>query len=207
MPLLKRHSTLLLGIWKVEESVEELLSMLDKQEQYLPFLEKTKAESRKKEWLATRVLLKELLGEESPIAYNPDESPYLPERPGCFISISHTKGYVAVYCGQEKGVGVDIEHTAERILKIKHKFMSPEELAWIEPEHQVEHLLICWCAKETLFKLIRQTEVDFREHLHIEPFRCGEMGEVNVRETKTPASESFKLEYIVTPEFVLTFSR
>lgn len=207
MPKLERHSALLLGIWKIEETVDELLALLDKHAYYRPFLERGKSESRRKEWLATRVLLKELLGEELPVAYHPDGSPYLPDKPGLFLSVSHTKGYVAVCCSPLRRVGVDIEYRSGRVLKIKHKFMSDEELSRIDAGHEAEHLLLSWCAKETLFKLIGQTDVDFRKHLHIHPFAYAETGSITVWETKTPEAMTFELAFEVTPEFVLTFSR
>lgn len=43
--------------------------------------------------------------------------------------------------------------------------MNPEEEAGIDKEHETEHLLLHWCAKETLFKMIGQEEVDFLHHL------------------------------------------
>lgn len=207
MALLKRHSSLLLGIWKIEETEAELLNLLDPHKAYQLFLNKHKVETRKKEWLATRVLLKELLGEELMIAYHSDGAPYLPDRPDMSISVSHTKGYVAVYCKEGAPVGIDIEYWANRILKIKHKFLSEEELEMVDQENETGYLLICWCAKETLFKLIRQDEVDFRGHLHINPFAYSPEGEVEVWESRTPRRESFILNYLVTPDIVLTFNR
>lgn len=207
MPLLEKHTDLLLGIWKTEETVSGLLALLDRHDRYLPFLESCKSESRKEEWLATRVLLKELLGEELAVEYHPDGSPFLPEKPGFFVSISHTKGYVAVYCSPLKQVGIDIEYQAERIQKIKHKFMSEEELSRIDPACETGYLLLCWCAKETLFKLIRQMDVDFREHLHIHPFPYGKEGKISVWETKTPKTKAFELAFKVTSEYTVTFSR
>lgn len=207
MPLLLKHPSLLLGIWKIEETVPGLLDMLEPKDAYRAFLENSKAESRKKEWLATRVLLKHLLEEELLIAYHPDGSPYLEERPDTAISISHTKGYVAVYCSSTERVGIDIEYRSDRIRKIKHKYLSEEELSRVDPEHEAEHLMVCWCAKETLFKLIRQEEVDFRSHLHLKPFGYAGCGELEVWETKTPREEGFTLSYQVTPDFVLTFNR
>lgn len=206
MPLIQRHPSLLLGVWKIEETVSELLSMLEGEGFYTSSLESFRTENRKKEWLATRVLLKELLGEELRITYEEDGSPYLSEAPDMMISISHTKGYVAVYCCENKRVGVDIEYLSDRVVKIKNKFLSEEELSCIDLADEAKHLLIYWCAKETLFKLIRQTGVDFCRHLHIEPFPLQKEGFVQVRETKTSKAEVFKLAYIITPEFVFTYN-
>lgn len=207
MPLLEKHPSLLLGLWKIEESESDLLDQLNRHDDYRSFLTHCKAEARKKEWLATRLLLKDILGEELIIAHHADGAPFLPDRPDMAISLSHTKGYVAVYCRPTPPVGIDIEYRAERIQKIKHKFLTESELAAIDPAHETNHLLICWCAKETIFKLIRQKEVDFRSHLHIKPFPYTPEGAILVYETKTSLKESFVLNYRVTPDFVLTFNR
>ena len=63
MPVLFKYTEPLLGVWKIEESSEELLSMLEQTSEYLPFLQQIKTEKRRQEWLASRVLLKELAGE------------------------------------------------------------------------------------------------------------------------------------------------
>ena len=79
MPVLFKYTEPLLGVWKIEESSEELLSMLEQSSEYLPFLQQIKTEKRRQEWLASRVLLKELAGEELLIAYHDDGAPYLPD--------------------------------------------------------------------------------------------------------------------------------
>ena len=96
------------------------------------------------------MLLKELLGEEARVDYHSTGAPFLACVP-LYISISHTKDYVAVIL-DKRPTGIDIEYRSDRILKIRSRFMNPEEEAGIDLEHEVEHLLIHWCAKETLFK-------------------------------------------------------
>ena len=77
MPLLMKHTGPLWGIWKIEESSEVLLSLLRNREEYLPQLELIRAEQRRREWLACRVLLQELTGGPACIAYRPNGAPYL----------------------------------------------------------------------------------------------------------------------------------
>ena len=60
MPLLFKHTEPLLGVWKMDETSDELLAMLELQSEYQPFLQQIKTEKRRQEWLASRVLLKEL---------------------------------------------------------------------------------------------------------------------------------------------------
>lgn len=194
-----------LGIWRIEESEEQLLAQLSRLDEYLPFLERVKGVERRREWLASRVLLQQLLGHEARIAYRPDGAPYLPDEPWQ-ISISHTKGYAAVLLQTDPPVGIDIEYRAPRILRIRSRFVSAAEEAGIDPAQEVEHLLVHWCAKEALFKMIGQQEVDFVDHLHVQPFPLQPCGMIEVRETRTARQATFRLAYRLFPDFVLVCS-
>ena len=169
MPLLLKHTGPLWGIWKIEESSDTLLSLLQNGEVCLSQLELIRTEQRRREWLASRVLLQELTGGPARIAYRPDGAPFLPDLP-LHISISHTKGYAAVLLQERPAAGIDIEYRSGRVSKIRSRFMNPEEEAGIDKEHETEHLLLHWCAKETLFKMIGREEGDFLRHLHVLPF-------------------------------------
>ena len=154
---------------------------------------------------ASRVLLQELTGGPARIAYRPDGAPFLPDLP-LHISISHTKGYAAVLLQERPAAGIDIEYRSGRVSKIRSRFMNPEEEAGIDKEHETEHLLLHWCAKETLFKMIGREEVDFLRHLHVRPFPYAEEGSFTVYETRTGQGAVYQLNYLVTPDFVLTRS-
>lgn len=203
MALLYKQSSPLHGVWKMEESSDELLSMLEHKSDYASFLEQVSAEKRRQERFACRVLLKELLGKETRVDYRPTGAPYLACIP-LHISISHTKDFVAVIL-DNRPTGIDIEYRSDRILKIRNRFMNPEEEAGIDPLHEVEHLLIHWCAKETLFKIIGCEGVDFRKHLHVESFPYSPSGTFTGRETRTNSCREYKLAYQVTPDYVLTW--
>lgn len=205
MPVLFKHTRPLFGVWKIEETSDELLSMLVLRSEYLPFLQNIKTEKRRQEWLASRVLLKELSGSELLIAYHEDGAPYLPDS-AYHLSISHTNGYAAVLLQEQPAAGIDIEYYSTRILKIRSRFMSPEEDASVDPDNAVKHLLVYWCAKEALFKMIRQQDVDFIEHLHIEPFTYADSGQIKAYETRTGDTQSYTLSYEVRPDFVFVYS-
>ena len=66
-----------IGIWKMEETAEEMWSLLQHKIWYQPEFSRLKAEQRQKEWLATRLLLKEMLGHEAIIHHHPSGTPYL----------------------------------------------------------------------------------------------------------------------------------
>ena len=204
MPVI--HLTPTIGIWKMEKSSEEMFSMIENKNLYATDLSQLKAEQRKKEWLATRLLLREMLGFETNIYHQSSGAPFLPSEIKKNISISHTKGYVAIMLTDiELATGIDIEYRSERVLKVRKRFMNPEEEDFIDPLHETEHLLICWCAKETLYKIINRQEVDFCRHLHIQPFSYSKNGVFTVYETHSSQRLSFKLMFQVKEDFVITW--
>lgn len=200
MALFLTHKNPFWGVWKMEESTEKLLSRLN----HPPLPPDIQSERRRQEWLAVRVLLKELLGEEPRIAYRSNGAPYLPDRK-LYISISHTKGYVAVILDERFPVGIDVEYLSDRVHKVRSRFLCPEEEEMIDAGHETEHLLVCWCAKETLFKLIGQNEVDLRRHLRLSPFAYNTSG-CFIAETRKPHKALYTLSYIVNKYFVMTWS-
>ena len=64
MGLINKQTVPLLGVWRMEESVEELLALLDRPEEQADFLRRVTAEGRRREHLASRVLLKQSCREE-----------------------------------------------------------------------------------------------------------------------------------------------
>lgn len=205
MPLIEKHTNPLRGIWKIEETSGELLERLSRKEAYLPYLATLRTEHRQQEWLAVRVLLKELIGEELLIDYRNNGAPYLPES-SLYISISHTRAHAAVLLQESPAVGIDIEYLSDRVLKIRNRFLSPSENDAIDPAHEVEHLLVHWCAKEALFKMIGRQGVDFISHLHINPFEYQPSGRIEVYETYGSQPVFYRLAYQVHPDFVWVWS-
>lgn len=192
------------GIWKTDETPEELLAMLPHREKYRQDMQRFAAEHRRLEWLAVRVLLYILLGEEKEIAYYPTGKPYLVDA-SASISISHTKGYVAVALGAPTAeVGIDIEQYGERVQKVAHKFMREDELPASYRGTETWSLLLHWSAKETMFKCMNASEVDFRKHLHILPFTIGERGVFSAEEYRTAEKRIFTVSYLLGSDFVLT---
>ena len=206
MPLLQKHQSPIWGIWKIEESWEELLQQLEHRETYLPLLKRYKSEGRKSEWLSVRVLLKELTGSEMGILYHDSGVPYLSDSL-LHISISHTKGYAAVLLSPHKPVGIDIEYRSERIHRIKSRFLSEAELELLG-ELSTNKLLVCWSAKETVFKMLEQKTADLQKDIQIVDFNSENMsGIIMVKETLISRSTIYQIAYMITPDFVVTHSR
>ena len=164
------HSTLdnmpfLLALWSPIETNEELVHQWESLtvSQQMPLF---KAEHRKREWLATRLLMSKLGVEQHDFLAN--GKPILP-RGG--LSISHCKGSVAVVTS-EVNIGLDIQEPTEQIFTIRSKFCSATEWSWLETHREtLRALTIVWSAKEAIFKYWGE-EVDFAQHIEILPFEC-----------------------------------
>lgn len=193
------------GIWKTDESIEELLALLPSPEGYAQELLRFTSSHRRLEWLSVRVLLYTLLGEQKEIAYYPNGKPYLSDH-SFFISISHTHGYVAVILSSTAEVGIDIEQYGTRVHKVAHKYMRPDEVTTAYQGDTTWSLLLHWSAKEVLFKCMNTSEVDFREHLHILPFEVEAQGEFRAKEYRTAQKKEFLIHYLIGVDYVMTWN-
>ena len=119
------------------------------------------------------------------------------------ISNSHSKDYAVVLLHKHKKVGVDIENYSYRILKIEKRFISDNE--YIDPKNRTLHLILHWCAKETLYKLMDSTKIIFKEHLHIHPFQIQNIGVIKACESLSQDTTVFDIYYEVNPNFVITW--
>lgn len=207
MPIYRtyKQGDLTVGVWKVDESVEQLRSMFHDFSIYAEGYSRFSSESRKREWLAVRVLLKELCGGEKGIAYHPSGKPYLADG-SMHVSFSHTRGYVAVALHPSSEVGVDIEQYGVRVQKVASRFVREDERVSIESGDEIYGLLLHWSAKETMFKLMEEEAVDFIKHLQILPFEPKESGIFEANEKRSGRDRKFLIHYDTHPDYVLTFA-
>lgn len=205
MALLLQHTadTFQWGVWKSSESVEELLTLLPHSAFDKEKLDAFTSSNRKLEWLSVRVLLYQLLGEEKQIEYESDGKPHLADR-SQYISISHTRGYVAVILSTVAEVGIDIEHYGQRIHKIVSRFMRDDEKAGTYDGDITWGLLLHWSAKEALFKCVEGSEADL-QRLRLEPFEVEQRGTFGAQEYWTEQQQFFFVSYLIHPDFVLTW--
>ena len=189
----------------MDETVEQLRSMFHQFSMYEAGFSRFTSESRQREWLAVRILLKELCGEEKKIGYLPSGKPYL-EDGSMRVSFSHTKGYVAVAVHPFAEVGVDIEQYGTRVQKVASRFIREDEHVSVASGDEIYGLLLHWSAKETMFKLMEEEAVDFVSHLHIRPFQLQPSGTFQACEYRSQHGRTFLVHYDTHPDFVLTFS-
>lgn len=89
-----------------------------------------------------------LLGFDSIIAYKESGQPFLENYPELFLSISHSRAWMAVYVS-EKPVGIDIEFENSRIFYGASYYINEKEEHYIS---DIKCLHIIWGAKEAFYK-------------------------------------------------------
>ncbi|MFN3555847.1 MAG: 4'-phosphopantetheinyl transferase family protein [Bacteroidales bacterium] len=166
-----------IGIWEINESVEQLYGRLKLSEEEENVFASLKTPTRKQHWLAYRLILPYLVRENelTSITYDEYGKPYL-NNGVRHISVSHSGKYSALIASPDYTVGIDIEKIEDKIHRVKHKFLNDIEISEVKPNLSVESLYIIWAAKEALYKLHGKRDILFREHIYIEPFDPEEQG-------------------------------
>lgn len=169
MPLILKeqiNASVSICIWQINETEAFFLDQLQLKEADLNSILQLKLPSKRLEKLACRVALSQCIkNSEVNISYNSFRAPQIKNG---FISFSHAKEIVAVAYSPDHPVGIDIEKVDSKILNLKHKFVSSEEINYFDMENS-EQITQIWCAKEALFKWYEKGEVDFKKNLLIAP--------------------------------------
>ena len=194
------------AIWKIEESVEELLGKLqldDNEQEKLRQLSKGK---RTLHWLATRVLLRYLLQTDNFINCPSDANgkPYLTDYP-YKISLTHSFEYAGVMLSTQGECGIDLELVMDKVLRIKEKFLKTEELEFISAENEILQLYACWCAKEAVYKLQGNKGVSFLEDMTIKPFNYKPQGVMLLDLAKEETTTTYQVYYEQFQNYMLGF--
>lgn len=203
-------------VWHVTEEYEELLSMLPDADSVQNEAEQQfSSEFRRVEWTAVRVLLYTVLDRQVHINYNDQGAPLLPDYEGLHISISHTKGFVAIALSESDVVGIDVEQIERldttnqfddkekmpRVEKVRSRFMGNDEYA-----ETIVGMLLHWSAKETVFKVLGREGVDFHDDLKVQPFDETQYeGDLQLDDLKE--DDTYTIYYKVFDDFVLTYTK
>ena len=194
----------IVAVWKIVESEETLLKILPDDEQLTSNLKNYKNQSKRLEWLASRVLLYKFTGKNPLIEYNKYGQPFI-RRLSRGISITHTTGYAAISITNSSINGIDIEIPSPRILRVAERFVHPDEFIYIPDNEKINYYTLLWCAKETMFKMLKRTGIIFNEELLIKPFKIENEGVLTCAELFKRERE-FNLHYLKTSGFFLVWS-
>ncbi len=174
MPLINNKivkDNLYIGFWKISETSNELFQML------FPYLDETEVqqfknlshERRRCEWLASRLLISNLLGKYQKVYYNSAGKPFIEE--DFNISITHSYDIAGVMLSPSKIVGLDVEKMNLRILKVENKLLEKTELDELQVlDDKIPNLYVNWCAKEAMYKAYNISDLDIKSNFRLEYF-------------------------------------
>lgn len=211
MALIFEHSfdndSSIIGIWKIEESKDELLERLMMKPNEMQMLNSFQNDTRKIQWLSVRNLIRTLLQNPATpleIAYDENSKPNL-VKSNYHVSISHSKNKAAVLLSNSKFIGIDIEHIHPKIEKVIHKFVSPDEIGNLSEADKIPYYHVCWSAKEALYKLNGRRGIDFIKDIKIQPFIYKEKGSLNASIRYDHEFHDFKMNYFKINDYMLVY--
>ena len=126
-------------------------------------------EQRKRQWFGCRAALNHLLQRDNvKVVYDGSGKPHLGNG-SPKISLSHTGDFSAAIISWSGAAGIDIELIKPRIIKVRDRFLSAEELQFLSNPESPEELCYYWCSKEALYKICEVPVPDFRNDIRIMP--------------------------------------
>ncbi len=109
------------------------------------------------------------LGFDTAVLYRESGQPYLEHYPEFFVSISHSKGWFAVYVAVHP-VGIDIEVENPRIKEGASYFVNEQEQSFIG---NLPDLHLIWGAKEAFYKLKEGAVSDLKNEVTLTSIEPG----------------------------------
>lgn len=163
--------------------------------------------TRRCERLAARLALLQL-GVSAPVVYTSQGKPEIFDE-SAHISISHTRGWVAVAVSS-RPIGIDVERWSARPLRAAARFLSERERDWLSAsDGAADAATLLWSAKEAVYKMLGAEGVDFSQHLRVMPFeyvRTTDVRRFEAEEYCTGQNRRFVLFYSCFCDFVLTLA-
>lgn len=205
MPLFYQQDinlTTRLGVWEIKEEEDFFLAAV-------PLQRSITHPHKRLQHLAGRYLLRYLFPDfpNEEIAIADTRKPFLPDERYHF-SISHCGNHAAAIVSSTHRVGIDIEMITPRVEKIRHKFLHPDELGFVQQypaSEQVRLLTLLWSVKEAMFKWWGRGDVDFSEMLRIHPFDLADTGAIDTIFSKAQLQFPLAVHYRMEREMSMAW--
>lgn len=204
MPLyktIKHNENTTVFVWKIEESLQELMDSVEMNERSQKRVGGMRSESHIKGFLAVRKLLEVAGLSDFELFYTDDGKPHL--KNGKRITISHSFDF-SVIAISDSEIGIDIEKNRDKIQRIASKFIGKESEYLVE-ENLVEQLTVIWGAKESLFKIHPDGGLLFIEHLPIEEFNLYHK-QTKGHILKEPLQESYQIYFDIFDGYTMVYA-
>ncbi len=162
-----------------------------------------KAESRKREILGERVMLKQVFG-LTELSHNDDCAPIVAL--DGHISIAHTRDTLLLALNRRQAIGIDIEGYRERVLGVREGFLNENERTWLSASDLTSHV-VAWTAKEAVFKAVsvRALVKSYRDDIVLEPFKIADDA-TNLLHCARFGDRTFALHTILDKKEVFTLA-
>ena len=211
MPIIykkKFNSGLKLGVWKIIETNEQLFDKLVLSDAELIHVKKINHSKRYKHWLASRVLIKDLLQTDEFIQFEYDDygKPNLVNVSG-YISISHAADVAAIALSPDNHVGIDIERMQAKIERIAPKFMLKEEIASCTEENKIRDMYIHWCVREAVYKCYGKRQLDFRKHMLLQPINRNLSQQLEVKLVRSNIDYKYLVSIDEIGDYMLAYTQ
>ena len=116
---------------------------------------------RKREIIASHLLIKEIFGEGVTITHDGNGAPLLNGAQG-HISISHSATEIAVAVDMHHPIGIDIENWRDQLIKVKSRFLSQKEME----EYATPQLMLkAWTIKEAVYKVAQSPGISLADDI------------------------------------------
>lgn len=184
-----------LGLWKMCGD-EERLSPLEFPPVLQGRLSQVSSPKRRMEIASTHALLYAMLGRHDVVIGH--EASGKPLLEGYSLSLTHTKGYVAIILSDAEPVAIDMEYRDSRVMRVADRFLRADE----QPDGE-DACLLHWCAKEAAYKYFSAQNLTFEE-MRVLPFVQEPAGRLRVENVRDGVVLS--LAYRILADAVLVYS-
>lgn len=168
-------------LWEISETSEELLQLEAGFAQDDRFREISN-EKRRKEWLATRLLIQLAGCSQQQLSYTENDKPIICHPLYRSVSISHSGKLAGVLLHQHENCGLDIESINRDFRRVEAKYLTAEESALAA--NTPHGLALFWCIKEAVYKSAGIPGLSFSQQIRISRSK---KGKIEVLLMKEPA--------------------
>lgn len=199
---ISKHSAYLL--WRIDEP--EVLLVKDNASDTLSqtAYKKLTHPRKRREWLAARLALKELLSklghEYTELQKDGWGRPYLVSS-NLHLSIAHCASFAFAAVDQQNPIGIDIQLPCKKLQSVKEKFLNDNEGK--DSGNDLEKLCVYWCAKEAIYKAHGGKRLSLKQDISIQGFTKSDRGTVWGKIGTKP----FVVHYDFYDSHVLAWSR
>lgn len=166
--IINPNDTTIVGIWKITETIEDFFTLIPLSAKSKKLLESRKSTIHQLQFLSIRAILLDLGYSDDSLDYSKN-SPILDD--GKKISISHSNLFSCVIIS-DTNVGIDVQHTNDKINRIAHKFIGYESSYLAN--NDIKKLSIIWNIKESIYKTANIEGLDFKNHSLVIPFNISD---------------------------------